>query len=376
MTQELYDEYRPYTDIEVPAAIGRIADNVLFPELVKYAFPNSNINDFMAEFKRIRTVTEFQEKVMSFAIANIVSKTINHLTYTGLDHLSNDTPCMQISNHRDIVLDSAILELILYRNGLNTSEITFGSNLMKPQVVVDIGKLNKMFKIIRGGSMRDFLTNSMNVSEYMRYAITVKRQSTWIAQRNGRTKDGNDKTEVAVLKMFEMSSKQPFVENLTELNITPIAVSYEIEPCDFMKTREIYLTRKNGKYEKQAGEDLLSILHGIKQYKGDMNLTVCKPVSQKELIECDALPHKDKFKHLAHIIDKRIFEGYKLFKTNYLAHDLRKYKTEYADLYTETDSKCFVDYMEQGLSLIEGDKDELRDIFLGIYANPVSASTI
>ncbi|MDR0683453.1 MAG: acyltransferase [Dysgonamonadaceae bacterium] len=374
MTQEIYDDYRPYTDEEVPAAIERIADNVLFSEIVKYAFPLKCVNEFVAEFKRIRTVTEFQEKVMSLAIDSIVKKTIDNLTYSGLENMSNDHPCMQISNHRDIVLDSAILELILHRNGLNTSEITFGSNLMKPQLVVDIGKLNKMFKIIRGGSPREFLANSLNVSEYMRYAITEKHQSTWIAQRNGRTKDGNDQTEIAVLKMFAMSSKQPFVENLAELNITPIAVSYEREPCDFMKTREIYLTRKSGKYEKQAGEDLLSILHGIKQYKGDMNLTVCKPVTQEELIECDALPHKDKFKHLALIIDKKIYEGYRLFKTNYLAHDLRENKTEYGDLYTKTDSKRFVDYMEQGLSLIEGDKDELRDIFLGIYANPVNSS--
>jgi hypothetical protein len=374
MTQELYDEYRPYTDIEVPAAIERIADNVLFAEIVKYVFPDRNINDFVVEFKKIRTVDEFQEKVMSYVIENIVKKTMKNLSYTGLENLSNDMPCMQISNHRDIVLDSGVLEFILCRNGLNTSEITFGSNLMKPQLAVDIGKLNKMFKIIRGGTSRDFFNNLLNVSEYMRYTITEKRQSTWIAQRNGRSKDGNDKTEIAVLKMFAMSSKKPFVENLAELNITPIAVSYEIEPCDFMKTREVYLTRKYGKYDKQPGEDLLSIIHGIKQYKGDMHLSVCKPVMEEELIECDSLPQKNKFKHLAHIIDKRIYAGYKLFKTNYLAHDLREGKTEFANIYTEEDSSRFVNYMEQGLNVIEGDKKELQNIFLGIYANPVDVS--
>ncbi|MDR0725075.1 MAG: acyltransferase, partial [Prevotellaceae bacterium] len=155
MTQELYDEYRPYTDAEVPAAIERIADNVLFSEIVKYVFPDKCVNDFIAEFKQIRTVAEFQTKVMSFAIESIIDKTIDNQTYSGVENLSNDRPCMQISNHRDIVLDSAILEVILCRNGLNTSEITFGSNLMKPQIIVDIGKLNKMFKIIRGGSPRE-----------------------------------------------------------------------------------------------------------------------------------------------------------------------------------------------------------------------------
>jgi hypothetical protein len=371
MTQELYDDYRPYIDIEVPAAIQRITENVYFPEIVKFIAPEMDANTFAREFKKLKTVEDFQSKFMYAALKKIIETTLNELTFSGIEYLSNDKSYMFIANHRDIVLDSALLQYVLYINNLKTSEITFGSNLMNPQLVVDIGRINKMFKIVRGGTAREIFQNSLNVSEYMRYTITEKRESTWIAQRNGRTKDGYDKTEIAVLKMFAMSSKKSFVDNFAELNLVPISVSYEIEPCDFMKTREIYLTRKNGKYVKQAGEDLLSIIHGIKQCKGDMHFSICKPVTEEELRECDALPRNDKFKSLAHIIDKRIYDRYKLFKTNYISHDLRGNKTEFSDMYSAADKDSFISYMDKGLRKIEGDKNELKNIFLSIYANPV-----
>ncbi|MDR1544213.1 MAG: acyltransferase [Prevotellaceae bacterium] len=370
MMQEIFDNYRPYNDSEVPEAVQRITENVYFPEIVRFIAPHRDINDFAEEFKKIKTVDEFQSKIMSKAIFAVIQKTIKELSYSGLEYLCNEKSNMLISNHRDIVLDSAILQAIFYSNNLKTSEITFGSNLMNPQLVVDIGKINKMFKIIRGGTVREIFINSLNVSEYMRYAILEKNQSTWIAQRNGRTKDGNDKTEIAVLKMFAMSSKKPFAENLNELNITPLAVSYEYEPCDFMKTRELYISRRQI-YSKQAGEDLLSILHGIKQYKGDAHFSVCKTVTLDELQQCAEQPHSERFKTLAEIIDKRIFENYKLFKTNYIAHDLLENKADFSINYSEKDKKSFMQYMEKGLSKIEGEKEELRNIFLKIYANPV-----
>jgi hypothetical protein len=371
MTPELYNEYRPYTDSEAPAAVRRIAENVYFPEIVKFIAPEEDINAFAEWFKQLKTIDEFQEKFMYRAVEKVVEATVKQLCYMGVEHLSNAKSYTFISNHRDIVLDSAVLQYILLGNRLKTSEITFGSNLMNPQMVVDIGKMNKMFKIVRGGTAREVFQNSLNVSEYMRYAITEKGESTWIAQRNGRTKNGIDKTEIAVLKMFAMSGTKSFVEDFEELNIAPLSVSYEFEPCDFMKTREIYLTRKHGKYVKQAGEDLLSVICGIKQYKGNMHIALCKPIAHDELTACDALHGNDKFRELANIIDRRIYDGYQLFATNYAAHDLRGGKTDFDDRYTENDKARFVDYMEQGLAKIEGDKDELRDIFLNIYANPV-----
>jgi hypothetical protein len=170
--------------------------------------------------------------------------------------------------------------------------------------------------------------------------------------------------------MFAMSSKKDFVENLNELNITPISLSYEYEPCDFLKTRELYIAHRQT-YVKAAGEDLKSILQGIMQYKGDIHYTICKPISRGELENCAEFPRSERFKALALLIDNRIYSGYKLFKTNYIAHDLRGEKSEFADKYSSKDKEKFLAYMNAGLQKIEGDRHELQQIFLGIYANPV-----
>ena len=370
MSPEILDEYRPYYDNEVPAAVHRIAQDILFPRIIQFLFPEKDLRGFLEEFKQIKTVDDFQVKIMNQAISSIVEKTITNLSYTGTETLTNEKSYMFVSNHRDIVLDSAILQTILYANGIKTSEITFGSNLMRPQIVVDIGKINKMFKIIRGGTAREIFFNSYNVSEYMRYAITEKRQSTWIAQRNGRTKDGADKTEIAVLKMLAMSSQKPFVENLGELNITPIAVSYEYEPCDFLKTKEIYVSRRQA-YQKAPGEDLNSILQGILQFKGNMHYTICETLTFEELSICAKQPRSERFKYLASIIDKKIFAGYKLWKSNYIAYDILHKSSKFSTFYNNDDREKFIEYMHNGLSLLDGDYNEFQEIFLKIYANSV-----
>jgi acyltransferase family protein len=365
------DEYRPYYDNEVPEAVARIASDSLFEPIVRYVFPNEDYKGFVDDFRRIASVDDFQAKVMDKAIGNIVRATAADLSYSGIDLIDPKKSYTYISNHRDIVLDSAILQTIFYANNIKTSEITFGSNLMRPQIVVDIGKINKMFKIIRGGTAKEIFVNSQNVSDYMRYAITHKNESTWIAQRNGRTKDGDDKTQVAVVKMLAMSSDKPFADNLAEMNIAPIAVSYEYEPCDILKTREIYLSRKNGSYTKTANEDINSIITGVTQYKGRIHYTICPPIEADELARYDSASHNEKFRLLAQDIDRRIYRGYRLFPNNYIAFDLLANGSDFDSEYTHTQREAFISYTDKALSLLEGDREELRNIFLGIYANPV-----
>lgn len=369
--QSILDDYRPYYDNEVPEAVARIASDALFEPTVRFIFPDEDFGKFEKFFRTLDSVDDFQLKVMNSAIGNIIKQTTTSLSYVGLENIETHKNYTYISNHRDIVLDSAILQYILYANGLKTTEITFGSNLMRPQIVVDIGKINKMFKIVREGTAKEMFTNSFNVSTYMRYAILHKNESTWIAQRNGRTKDGDDKTQVALLKMFAMSSPKPFVDNLKEMNIAIISVSYEYEPCDFLKTREIYLTSINGGYRKTENEDLHSIIKGITQFKGNVHYTICRPISGEELLLCDTVSHQEKFRMLADIIDKRIIEGYKLFVTNYMAFDIVEKSSRFAHLYNEEQKESFIDYMTKGLQELEGDNDTLRRIFLNIYANPI-----
>lgn len=367
-----FEAVRPYNDSEVPAALRSITQDPFFPMVVNYCLPNANIDEVTGALLQIKTVDDFQTCVMYPAIQAVISKTTDGVSLDGFDKIDNHKRHIFIANHRDIALDSALLDLLLYEHKIKTCQITFGSNLMKGNLVINLGKLNKMFRIIRGGNIKDFYRNSLEVSAYMRYVVTELDESVWIAQRNGRTKDGNDKTEMGVLKMFSLSSEKAFVDNFDELSITPVAVSYEYEPCDFLKTAELYISRLQ-KYVKGENEDLNSILTGIKQRKGKVHLAVTEPISRKELEICDEKEKNEKMVALASLIDQRIYKSYKLFKTNYIAYDILQGGNAFADCYSADDRKDFITYMNDGLAKIgiEADRSDLEQIFLRIYANPV-----
>lgn len=369
-----FEDVRPYIDSEVPAAIERIVQNELFPSIVHYIYPNCNITEFIENFKRIKTVHDFQFGFMREAVKALLNSSISDISSQGIENIQNSNRYIYLSNHRDIMLDSSILLYLLSYQNFELAEITFGSNLMSSQLVIDVGKLNKMFKFQRAdGSLKNILQISQKNSAYLRYAIIQKKESIWIAQRNGRTKDGNDKTDASVLKMFAMSSNADFVPNLTELNIVPISISYEFEPCDFLKTHEVYVSRRT-KYVKAPNEDLNSIIHGLTQKKGRVNVSICKPITSEVLEQYSELPKNDRFKHLASQIDDEIYRAYKLWPNNFIAHDVLNESGKYEKYYTEQQKNYFLNYAAQGLAKIEGNTNELKEIFLGIYANPVSNS--
>ena len=366
----MFEETRPYYDHEIPGAITRVASNPFFGTIVKYLFPEVDLQQFKADFLNISTIDEFQHKVMLKAIWSIVRETCTDFTWDGFEALDNNRRYMFIANHRDILLDAALLQIVLDAHHIRTSEITFGNNLMQGDLVIDIGKMNKMFRIMRGGTVHDFYRNSLEVSSYMRYALLEKGESVWIAQRNGRTKDGHDRTESALLKMFSISSPKSFVENLGELNITPVAISYEFEPCDFMKTQELCIAQYQ-QYIKEPGEDLRSILQGATQFKGHVHLSATPTITLEELEECDKQEKNMKFSSLAAIIDQRIHDHYKIWNNSYIAYDLLNNMQRYSDRYTADEKEAFVNYMESGLRGLRGEVDELRSLFLKIYAGPV-----
>lgn len=371
---EKFDDIRPYNESEAAEAIKRLANNEHFPIVINTVFPEIDVEEYRKEFLNYKNIYDFQSGFMFNAIESILKKTSNGLTYDGIENVDRNTNYMLVNNHRDIALDATLLAYIFYINKLDTFEITFGSNLMQGDFVIDFGKINKMFKISRGGNARDFYRESLHVSEYMRHVITEKKQSVWIAQRNGRTKDGDDQTELGVLKMFSLSSDKPFVENLKEINILPISISYEYEPCDFLKTMEIYVSSYQ-KYVKEQGEDLRSIITGIMQPKGQIHISITKPITQQELEYCDSFEKNNKFVHLGKIMDYRILSNYKLYKTNYIAHDILNKSYKYEEFYSKEDKEQFVDYMKSGLSKLPcretGETDVLENIFLKIYANPI-----
>jgi len=364
-----FEDIRAYTNSEISEAMKRIVLNPLFDQVVKFLYPDLAIEDVRNKFRLIDSAYRFQMEVMDFAIRKILKLSSSGLSFEGIEHLSRSKNYLFLSNHRDILLDSALLQLILVENKFESTEITFGDNLMNSEFIVDIGKSNKMFTLRRGGTKREIFTNSVHTSKYIRSAISKKLQSVWIAQRNGRSKDGNDQTQQAVLKMLSMSGGKDFVQNFAGLNIVPIAVSYEYDPCDYLKTREIYLSRRQP-YEKTSNEDLESVIFGINQFKGKIHLSVTPPVLESELFQIQESSKNERIQDLANLIDKRVYKYYKLFKNNYIAYDMI-YGKHFENKYSVLEDVAFKAYVQKSLLEIAGDKAELEAIFLAIYANPV-----
>ena len=369
-----FDDIRPYNDSEVHPALERIVANPLFSNVAQYLFPGQDENLFKQLLLSCNTKEDFQVKVMSQIVAKILHSTAKELTFSGLEHFEGGKKHLIVSNHRDIVLDSAIIQLILFKHGVDTTEIAVGDNLITSSFIEDITRSNKMIKVIRSSNPREVYTTSKVLSEYIRYNVSNQTSSVWIAQRNGRTKDGIDVTEQGLLKMFDMSGSGDFVKDFNELSILPTSISYEFEPCDIQKAVEMYVSKRQ-KYVKAEGEDLKSILTGIMQPKGNIHIAFNTPVSLEEIQEASQLDKNEKFKAVCTAMDKRIVAEYKLWGNNYIAYDMINGSNEYAQMYTAEQKAVFEGYMAKQLSAVQlpdVDMDELKEIFLSIYANPVA----
>ena len=252
------------------------------------------------------------------------------------------------------------------------TEIAVGSNLLTNKYIEYLIRSNRMIKVIRGINARQLYLSSQVLSKYIRECITSGRSSIWIAQREGRAKDGIDTTEQGLLKMLDMSGTADFTTNFEELNIVPLSISYEYEPCDILKARERLISRTQ-KYVKGSREDLISIMTGIEQQKGNIHLNIGSPLTHDEIEAASCCNKNDRYQAIRHAVDVRIIEGYKLWKTNYIGYDMVNHTFKYRDKYTPEDVAQFTDYVEHQLDKVEKSlcRADLRDIFLRIYANPV-----
>ncbi len=368
-----FEDIAPYNDEEAAAALAKVANHPNVPWISKYIFSNQPETYLRDILKRIHTVDEFQKVVMSYAIEWVIKTSVNEFTYEGLDKLKAIQGCyLAMSNHRDIILDPAFTQIILHRNEMPVTEICVGDNLLKSRTIEYLIRSNRMIKVIRGISARELYLSSQILSKYIRETITTGKGSVWIAQRAGRTKDGIDVTEQGLLKMFDMSGTGDFVQNFRELNIVPISISYEYEPCDILKAREVLISRTQ-KYVKTENEDLHSIMIGIKQKKGNVHLNFGTPLSDDEICAASLCDKNDRYQLIRQALDKRIIGGYRLWNTNYIAYDLVNQSFKYAGKYTPEEVEAFKAYTEHQLDQVEPtlDRAELRDIFLRIYGNPV-----
>ncbi len=370
MENESFQKIRPYFDNEVNDAVNRLLQQDGFRGfLKKFLFPN-NLEEGLKKVSQINSIREFQEIVSSVFFESIIAQTIKEFKIKGLSNIDKKKRYVFVSTHRDIVLDSALLQIALYRNGYETFRSAIGNNLVPSKLLEEVAKINKMFLVIRDGSVREMLDNSLMLSNYIRKSILEDHESVWIAQRNGRTKDGNDMTQQGVLKMLAQSNKGVLISGLQDLNIVPLSISYEYESCDALKARELVISSKKV-YVKEPDEDFNSMNTGVLQNKGRVQINIGTPINDllEEIESCR--PANDMLKDITQLIDRQIYLDYKLWRTNYIAADMIEGKQQYAQHYSSSEKQEFVDYVERLVQHTDVDKTEFRDVLLKMYANPV-----
>lgn len=376
MIPEQFEDIRSFTTEEIPAAMRLLYEDETAAKIVKLVFGEENFDEAREMLLTIKTSDELQQKIMSQCKRWIVSNSMKAIETQGFETIKNGKPYLFTGNHRDITLDAFMLQTSMIENGLNSCNIAFGSNLILNKTIEIFSKANKMFKVERSQNIRELAINSQHLSDYIRYLIK-DNQPVWIAQRNGRTKDGNDKTDHGIITMFSMSGdRNDLITNLSELNITPVATSYEFEPCAMMKARERYITERDGKYEKQPMEDMDSMISGIWKKKGFMNIAICRSITREDLNEYEGADKREIIQAVADLIDKRIYENYRLYPNNFIAHDWLSGSSTFKSHYTEKDKEIFKAYCDKIFSKLYeelGSEAETRftEILLGIYANPV-----
>ncbi|MFL5764221.1 MAG: 1-acyl-sn-glycerol-3-phosphate acyltransferase [Bacteroidia bacterium] len=371
-----FDDIRPYYDHEAGDAMRRLKEDPLFYQLVKYIWPEMSKEQAFAKAEKVNSNMSFQLEFMHQAIRVIVQRSSDGLTCSGFENLDPNSSYLYIANHRDILLDSAILQILLVEHGFKTSEITFGNNLMQGNFITDFGRLNRMFTVLREGNSRELYEISQKLSAYIRHTIVEKGVSVWIAQRNGRTKDGNDMTQTGLIKMLNMSGGKDFNESIRQLKIVPLSISYEYEPCDDLKVQELYLSSLHSKYVKAPGEDLNSIITGITQPKGRIHMAVGKPIDN-ELYALEKISNEnEKIKQLVSMIDEQLYHNYRLFPVHYIASDILNDSNAYSGKYTEEEKNNFLNYIRKKISRLKGDEQSLFNLFIQMYANPVKTKKL
>ena len=376
MIPEQFEDIRSYKDEEIPAAIEFFINDETSLSLAKLVLPGMSDDEVKAFLRKIKTTEEFQRIMMTRFVKLIVATSMKGVETQGFNLIDKNKAYLFTGNHRDITLDAFILQEFMFENGLETCNIAFGDNLILNKTIEVFSKANKMFKVLRSQNVRELAQNSQHLSDYIRYLIR-ENKSVWIAQRNGRTKDGNDKTDHGLINMFSMSGdRKDLVPNLVELNITPISTSYEYEPCAMMKARESYLKERDNVYVKKPMEDMDSIVSGIRKKKGTMNIAICPTITYDDLKPYVGADKHEIVKVVADMIDERIYANYRLYPNNYIAHDWLSGSSAFSKYYSQNDKDVFKAYCDKIFSKLYeelGSEAEPRftEILLGIYAIPV-----
>ena len=365
-----FEDIRPYTDAEFKEAYYRLMDDKRFQDAIRICLSDYSIEEFRRDFEDYNTIEEVQVVFDKRFMDAFLGQSSTGVTLTGIENIEADKAYMFIGNHRDITLDPAILQYYFFIEHRKTSRIAMGDNLFTTPLLGEIAKLNKMIKVKRSGTMREKLLNSKHLAAYIQYSLFEENESVWIAQRDGRTKDGNDYTKQGLLKMITMGNDKHLVETMRKMNLTPVTINYEYEPCDKMKARECALSEA-GPYQKQPGEDFASIKQGIFGQKGRISLHIGKPLQEELDTVPEQLNNNDKLHFVCELIDRQIYQNYTLYPNNFMAHDLLHQNQEYADQYTPAEMAHFEQYLQMQSKTRDVPEEKMRENLLKIYATPV-----
>ncbi len=361
-----------YSDEEAKAAIRELFGYESLLHGMKAFLPTA-LNDLILKAKdEVNSVADFQEKIAHPLFKAIEKDSISQLSSTGLEHLIPSEQYLFVSNHRDIILDSAFLNIVLFESGFSTSQIAIGDNLMRHRISELIFHINKSFVVKRSGTPMELYRYSVQLSEYIWRQITQKVDSVWIAQREGRAKDGDDRTQVGLVKMLSLSAKTDLKTYFRGMKVVPVAISYEYDPCDLLKAQEFLNRRADPDYKKTFEEDVQHMLLGLKGYKGAVHFHFSTPFDT-ELDAFDTIPSsKKQLELLAEMIDQKIHHHYKLRPINYVAQDLLTKTDAFRNYYSSEDLEKVSAYFDQRFKLLTHDEAGLgREYLLKMYANPL-----
>lgn len=370
-TDNKFIDIAPLEDEEVKQAIQELLVDPGFMYAVKYIIPDINWDDFSSEMLQYNTKFDFQSKMIAPTIWALANKTSSGITSSGWENI-DDKSHLIISNHRDIILDAGLLNILRNEKGLETTEIAIGDNLLIHPWIEKLVRLNKSFLVKRGVSVRQMLEVSSHMSEYIHYVINEKNESVWLAQREGRAKDSNDRTQESVLKMLALSAPAGgFAERIKNLNILPLSISYEYDPCDYLKAMEYQMKRDNPEYKKAQIDDLRNMEIGLLGFKGKIHFRFGKEINDK-LGAIESMDKKERTAAVAHVIDKEIHLNYEFYPCNYIAKDLLENTTNYQEYYTELQVNEFKEYLAKQIDKIKLENKDipfLTSKILEMYSN-------
>jgi 1-acyl-sn-glycerol-3-phosphate acyltransferase len=365
-----FDAIRPFYDSEINEALHDVVNHPMMKTMMNFTFPEVEDEVWKDQLKKTHSIRDFQCNFIYNTIQKVLEKSSEGLTTSGFDKLEKNTSYLFISNHRDILLDTTLLNVCLFEHGLVMTASAIGDNLVKKAFLATLAKLNRNFLVLRGLTPREMLQSSKLLAEYMGQLLLRENRSVWIAQREGRTKDGNDETNPGVLKMIGMGSDEAnLMDYFKKLKIVPVSISYEYDPTDVLKMPQLMAEAKNEVYIKDKNEDFMTILSGIMGTKKRIHISVGDVLDTEiDQIVAENDNTNKQIQALAQVIDDSILRNYQLWPTNYIAYDILNETDKFAHLYKENEKSLF----ERRLEMRIGSENPVTRLgFLSMYANPV-----